>query len=163
MRHNFTGVERSEPVPDREVHGRALSLPAANSRPRPPGAVEYLVQTLRAAPGEANLVTVAPFSNVAAALALALAPDLVDLVDAIVILRGAYHSGNMTPSSEFNILCDRQAAARLIDEHIAPTERQTGDQEGGAAPAPAAVCTALLVRLEVVKTGRVHAVETRGT
>lgn len=89
-------------MPDREVHSRALLLPAATSRPRRPGAVNYLVPTLRASPGEVTLVGVAPLSNIDAALVLAL--DLVEASPRWSSWATPTTLGNITPSAEIQHL-----------------------------------------------------------
>ena len=52
---------------------------------------------------------VAPLTNIAAALALY--PKLVDRVPEVVIMGGGHEIGNVTPSAEFNIWADPEAAA----------------------------------------------------
>ncbi len=84
-------------------------LPAAASGPAPGHAVDYLVDTISAAPGEITLVAIGPLTNIA--LALRREPALTGLVRDFVIMGGSAGRGNATPAAEFNILADPEAAA----------------------------------------------------
>jgi purine nucleosidase len=95
------------------VHGSTglggANLPAALSGPSPGHAVDYLVDTISAAPGEITLVAVGPLTNIA--LALRREPRLTSLVRDFVIMGGSAGRGNTTPAAEFNMLADPEAAA----------------------------------------------------
>lgn len=95
-----------------KYHPAALPVPPAVSRKQATGAVEFLIETYRAATEEIALVPVAPLSNIAAALALE--PRFVDLVPEVVIMGGGHALGNVTPSAEFNIWGDPEAAAMVF-------------------------------------------------
>lgn len=73
-------------------------------------AVDYLIETLRSEPaGTLTLVPIGPLTNIATAFERA--PDIVDRVEEIVIMGGAYFEvGNITPAAEFNIYVDPEAA-----------------------------------------------------
>jgi len=71
-------------------------------------AVGFIVDTVRAQPGEVWLVATGPLTNVA--LALRSAPDLAGLLRGISIMGGGIPWGNVTPAAEFNILVDPEAA-----------------------------------------------------
>jgi inosine-uridine nucleoside N-ribohydrolase len=92
-----------------KFHGRTLPLPPTSRTKADAGAVEFLIETYRAATEEITLVPVAPLTNIAAALALY--PQLVDRVQEIVIMGGGHEIGNVTPSAEFNIWGDPEAAS----------------------------------------------------
>jgi inosine-uridine nucleoside N-ribohydrolase len=94
------------------VHTAELPIPPAVSRKRDKAAVEFLIETYRAATEEIALVPVGPLSNIAAAIALD--PKFVERVPEIVIMGGAHHHGNVTPSAEFNIWADPEAAASVF-------------------------------------------------
>ena len=94
------------------IHGRTLEVPATARAKAAAGAVEFLIEAYRAATEEIALVPVAPLSNIAAALALY--PRLVDLVPEVVIMGGAHAIGNVTPSAEFNVWADPEAAAVVL-------------------------------------------------
>jgi inosine-uridine nucleoside N-ribohydrolase len=91
------------------IHGNELPIPAATSRKQETGAVEFLVETFRNATDEIVLVPVGPLTNIAAALVLD--PKFVERVPEIVIMGGAHATGNITPSAEFNVWADPEAAA----------------------------------------------------
>ncbi|MEE8601334.1 nucleoside hydrolase [Euzebya tangerina] len=75
----------------------------------PHSAAQQLVETIRARPGEVEIVAVGPLTNVA--MALLLEPDLPRLAKGLTIMGGAALApGNVTPMAEANILCDPEAA-----------------------------------------------------
>ncbi|GAA3363770.1 nucleoside hydrolase [Saccharopolyspora gregorii] len=96
-----------------EVHGGnglgGVRLPAATSGVRDGHAVDFIIDTVAAAPGEISLVAVGPLTNVA--LAVRKEPRLVEQVREFVIMGGSYTRGNRTPAAEFNVLADPEAAA----------------------------------------------------
>ena len=73
-------------------------------------AVDFIVDTLRAADDDTIiLVPTGPLTNIATAITKA--PDILPKVKEIVLMGGAMReSGNYSPSAEFNILVDPQAA-----------------------------------------------------
>ena len=78
--------------------------------PLTPGhAVDFLIETIRSAPGAVTLCPLGPLTNIAAALQKA--PDIAPLIREIVLMGGAYFEvGNITPAAEFNIYVDPEAA-----------------------------------------------------
>jgi purine nucleosidase len=76
--------------------------------------VDYLVETLRAAePGSITLCTLGPLTNVG--MALVKAPDIVPRIREIVMMAGAHFEvGNITPTAEFNVHVDPEAAAVVL-------------------------------------------------
>lgn len=79
-------------------------------------AVHFIIETIRAFPGEVTLVAIGPLTNIATAINLA--PDIVPLIKEVVIMGGAFgtrgHAGNVTPHSEFNIWKDPHAADQVF-------------------------------------------------
>ena len=73
-------------------------------------AVDFIIDTLRAHdPGTVTLCPLGPLTNIASAFLKA--PDIVDRVQEIVLMGGAYFEvGNITPAAEFNIYVDPEAA-----------------------------------------------------
>ncbi|WP_299887481.1 nucleoside hydrolase [uncultured Ruegeria sp.] len=73
-------------------------------------AVDFIIDTLRAhEPGSVTLCPLGPLTNIATAFQKA--PDIVDRVQEIVLMGGAYFEvGNITPTAEFNIHVDPEAA-----------------------------------------------------
>ncbi|MGF6775194.1 nucleoside hydrolase [Paraburkholderia sp. GAS334] len=78
--------------------------------PRP--AHRFIIDTVRAQPGEVTLIAVGPLTNLA--LALAEDPQIATLVKQVVIMGGAFGTdgllGNVTPAAEANMLGDPDAA-----------------------------------------------------
>ncbi|MFM0737412.1 nucleoside hydrolase [Paraburkholderia xenovorans] len=72
----------------------------------------FIIDTVRAHPGEVTLIAVGPLTNLA--LALADDPQIAMLVKQVVIMGGAFGTdgvlGNVTPAAEANILGDPDAA-----------------------------------------------------
>ncbi|MGM1234325.1 nucleoside hydrolase, partial [Escherichia coli] len=71
-------------------------------------AVKYIIDTLMASDGDITLVPVGPLSNIA--VAMRMQPAILPKIHEIVLMGGAYGTGNFTPSAEFNIFADPEAA-----------------------------------------------------
>ncbi|AUH63597.1 nucleoside hydrolase [Paracoccus zhejiangensis] len=100
------------------VHGKSgldgIELPAPTMALRDRHGVEFIIDTLRAEPaGTVTLVPIGPLTNIAQAFRRA--PDIVEKVQEIVLMGGAYFEvGNITPAAEFNIYVDPEAAAEVF-------------------------------------------------
>jgi purine nucleosidase len=101
------------PIDARLVHGDSglggARLPDPLTRPAGGHAIDYIIDTIKAAPGEITLVATGPLTNIA--LAVHREPRLVNLVSDFVIMGGSASRGNVTPAAEFNIGADPEAAA----------------------------------------------------
>jgi inosine-uridine nucleoside N-ribohydrolase len=80
-------------------------------------AVEFLIRTIRANPGQIEILAIGPLTNVA--MALKLSPGLAPLIKQIVIMGGAVPllpdgAGNVTPNAEFNFWVDPEAAYAVL-------------------------------------------------
>lgn len=76
-------------------------------------AIDFIIDSIRAHPGEVSVVATGPQTNVA--LALRMAPDIAGLVKRFVVLGGCFGTpGNMTPVSEYNIWADPEAARVVL-------------------------------------------------
>jgi purine nucleosidase len=77
--------------------------------------VDFIIETLRSAPsGTVTLCPLGPLTNIATAFKQA--PDIIEKVQEIVLMGGAYFEvGNITPAAEFNIYVDPQAAKIVFD------------------------------------------------
>jgi purine nucleosidase len=72
-----------------------------------------IIRLARQRPGELTLVMLGPLTNLA--IALNVEPSLTETLKAVVIMGGAYRvPGNTTPSAEFNILVDPEAAQQVF-------------------------------------------------
>ncbi len=100
----------------REVHGDSglggATLPPPAAGPAPGHAIDYIIDTVRAAPGEIMLVATGPLTNIA--LAVRREPRLTDWVRGFVIMGGSASRGNVTPAAEYNIWADPEAAAAVF-------------------------------------------------
>jgi purine nucleosidase len=95
------------------IHGEDgmgdIGLPLRGREPHPGHAMDALLQTVGRYPGEVELVTLGPLTNVA--MALHKDPSFAEKVKGCVMMGGAAdHIGNITPVAEFNVWVDPQAA-----------------------------------------------------
>ena len=109
-------VARSDIRSSRAVHGGYLDIPPATSRRQAAGAVEFLIETYRAATEPIVLVPVGPMSNIATAFTAE--PRMRDLVPELVIMGGANRHGNVTPRAEFNVWADPEAARIVLGSGV---------------------------------------------
>jgi len=76
-------------------------------------AVQELITRFAKAPGEIELVTLGPLTNLATALAIE--PELSQWIKHCWVMGGAANTvGNVTPAAEYNIWCDPEAAQRVL-------------------------------------------------
>jgi purine nucleosidase len=113
----FSGCDRPlgrDLVTAEHVHGKTgldgPSLPDPSMPLQDGHAVDFIIDTLRAeASGTVTLCPLGPLTNIATAFEKA--PDIVAKVQEIVLMGGGYfEGGNITPTAEFNIYVDPQAA-----------------------------------------------------
>lgn len=96
------------------VHGKTgldgPTLPDPKMPLQEKHAVDFIIETLRAQPaGSVTLCPLGPLTNIASAFNQA--PDIIEKVQEIVLMGGAYFEvGNITPAAEFNIYVDPEAA-----------------------------------------------------
>ncbi|MDW3184323.1 nucleoside hydrolase [Roseobacter sp.] len=113
----FAGCDRPlgrDLVTAEHVHGETglngPTLPDPKMQLQDQHAVDFIIDTLRgAAPKSITLCPLGPLTNIATALEKA--PEIAEAVQEIVLMGGAYFEvGNITPTAEFNIYVDPQAA-----------------------------------------------------
>lgn len=113
----FAGCDRPlvRPLVTAEyVHGKTgldgIALPEPQMALQETHAVDFLIETLRENPaGTITLCPLGPLTNIATAFARA--PDIIPRVAQVVAMGGAYFEvGNTTPTAEFNLYVDPQAA-----------------------------------------------------
>ncbi|ADD04935.1 putative nucleoside hydrolase [Natrialba magadii ATCC 43099] len=96
-----------------------LPEPTAATEPVDAPGAQFIVEQAREHAGDLTLVAIAPLTNVA--LALALEPDLPELLDELVVMGGAaFGQGNVTPLAEANFHSDPHAAHRVVRD-LSPT------------------------------------------
>ncbi len=90
-----------------------LDLPASTTAPQEDPAPLKLVQTfMDPANADVDLVAIGPLTNVA--LALIGEPELARRIRRLVLMGGAHVGGNVTPSAEFNLWADADAARTVF-------------------------------------------------
>ncbi len=113
----FAGCDRPlahELVTAEHVHGKTgldgPDLPDPTMPLQDAHAVDFIIDTVRRRPaGSVTLCPLGPLTNIATAFQRA--PDIIDRVQEIVLMGGAYFEvGNITPAAEFNIYVDPEAA-----------------------------------------------------
>ncbi len=104
-------IHGSEGITGVQVHEPAQPLAEGH-------AVDYLIDTLRAAPAQSvTLAMLGPQTNLA--LALAQAPDIVRGLRELVLMAGAhFNGGNITPTAEFNVFADPHAAEIVLGSGV---------------------------------------------
>ena len=100
------------------VHGQDgmgdIGLDLQGRTPAEGWAPQFIVDTIRAYPGEITLVAIGPLTNVA--IALLWAPDIAEKVDRVVIMGGTgeHGPGNVSPTAEFNFWVDPEAVRVVL-------------------------------------------------
>lgn len=105
----FTGPENKE----EDVHGDYLPLPETTRKEQEEHAVLWLIRILKETTEKISLVFVGPLTNLA--MALRIAPSIVDNIEEIVIMGGGYEINNVTAGAEFNFWIDPEAAKIVAD------------------------------------------------
>lgn len=104
-------IVKAQEVAD-DVHGKSgLDGPVFDElkiKAQDEHAVNYLIRTLMESDGDITLVPVGPLTNIA--MAMLMEPEIVKKIRRIVLMGGAVGIGNSTPSAEFNIYVDPEAA-----------------------------------------------------
>jgi pyrimidine-specific ribonucleoside hydrolase len=99
------------------VHGTTgmgnYELPEPSNKIVSENAVEFLKNTLLASDEKITLVPIGPLTNIA--LLFKVYPETKEKIDEIVIMGGAIHGGNTTPTAEFNIWADPESAKIVFD------------------------------------------------
>lgn len=101
--HGATGLGgTTTPEPDFELDSRH--------------AIDLMVETFEESAGDIVLVPTGPLSNIA--MLLRRAPHIKEKIPRIILMGGAYGQGNHSPSAEFNIFVDPEAAAIVFSSGI---------------------------------------------
>lgn len=111
------------PTPSRpaSVHGTDglgdIGLADSSATPAGQHAVDFIIETVLAAPGEIVLCPIGPMTNIA--LALLKEPGIAAKIKEIIFMGGAaFCAGNMTPQAEFNIWFDPHAAQIMLTSGV---------------------------------------------
>ena len=101
--HGYTGLEGAD-------------LPEPSKKPRDMHAIDFIAEMVKKYPGEINLVATGPLTNIA--LFVLKYPNLVSKLKRFVFMGGGLAFGNITPTAEFNIYADPEAAAIVLNTDI---------------------------------------------
>ena len=150
------GTERPLVTPQivsEDIHGDTGMdgpvLPEVTGTLDPRHAVDLIIDTvLTHEPGTVTLVPTGPLTNIA--LAMRKAPEIVERVRRVILMGGSYTRGNVTPTAEYNIYVDPEAAEAvfrggwevtmvgldlthqaLATDELQARVRQAGDAVGG--------------------------------
>lgn len=114
-----SGDEHHTTVED--VHGRDgmgdAFFEKATQRPETGHAVDFIIEKIKANPGEISLLAIAPLTNIA--MAIKKDPTIVKAIPHIYIMGGINNSlGNITPAAEYNFYVDPEAARLVLHSGI---------------------------------------------
>lgn len=112
------GVEKAEPVIVHGVNGLGeIDIPEVDRTGLAEGtAAQFIIDSLKAHPGEVTIIAVGRMTNLA--LALRAEPDVAKFAKQVIIMGGAFgyegRSGNITPAAEANIHGDPVGADEIF-------------------------------------------------
>lgn len=124
----FAGCDRplKKPLITAEnVHGKTgldgIELPEPTMPLQKQHSVDFIIETVRNAPEKTiTLCTLGPMTNIAQALIKA--PDIASRIQQIISMGGGFfEGGNITPSAEFNLFVDPDAAKIVVGAGISMT------------------------------------------
>lgn len=103
---------------EHRVHGRdglggALADMEVTKRPEAEPASRFILRMLKEHPGEVTLIMTAPLTNLAEVLDAC--PEAASLAAEVIVMGGVVQGyGNITPTAEYNIYVDPEAAKRVL-------------------------------------------------
>ncbi len=105
-------IVRSKQVIADDIHGKSgldgPCFPALTKKAESVHAVTFIIDSIRNSEKAITLVPTGPLTNIA--MAIRLAPDILEKIDTIILMGGSMGRGNVTPAAEFNIFADAEAA-----------------------------------------------------
>lgn len=108
-------LQPSNAVP--HVHGDdglgSTSLPMPTMALSGIHAVTAIIDGVRASPEPVTIAGLAPLTNIA--MALVMAPDIIDNIREIAVMGGSFSGGNITPFASYNMHSDPHAARIVFD------------------------------------------------
>jgi len=103
-----------------KIHGVSgldgANLPKPNIQPLKMHAVDFIIQTLLSQNEKIYLVPTGPLTNIA--ISLIKEPKIKEKIEKIVLMGGAIYDSNITPSAEFNIYVDPEAAKIVFNSQV---------------------------------------------
>ncbi len=95
-----------------DIHGETgldgFEFPKLEKKFHKDGAVDFIINTLMSSKDKITVVTTGPMTNLA--LAMRIEPKIIDSIEEVILMGGAYTNGNVSPAAEFNIYSDPEAA-----------------------------------------------------
>lgn len=85
-----------------------VQFPEPKTKPVSESAPELIRRIVRRSPGEIHLIAIGPLTNLA--LAFQNDPQLPRMIPSLTLMGGSLSAGNVSPSAEFNIYVDPEAA-----------------------------------------------------
>lgn len=132
------------------VHGETgmgdVELPKSERSFDGESAIDVIAREAKKAEGDLHLVAVGPLTNIAHLFMTY--PEVKPLIKHLTIMGGAIDGGNMTPSTEFNIHVDPEAA-KLVSESGVPQTWVTLD-----ATLSATIEESMIDELRAIDTGK---------
>ncbi len=102
------------------VHGKSgldgADLPSTDLTLHSQHAVDFLIESVMATDGDIILLALGPLTNIA--MAILKEPKIILKIPEIVLMGGSMGMGNITPSAEFNIFVDPEAARIVFNSEI---------------------------------------------
>ena len=103
-----------------EIHGAnglgGIDLPASPSTVIDKHAVEFLAEEIDKSSEKVTIVALGPLTNIATLFRIY--PNVVSSIEQLVIMGGAIGPGNQTPTAEFNIRQDPEAADMVFNTDV---------------------------------------------
>ena len=120
---------RTALIPDKSkenasvVHGKdglgGIPFPGPTTAIMPQHAVDFIIETIMNAEKPIDWITLGPLTN--AALSLLKEPRISKRVRMLTMMAGGVNAGNTTPSAEFNVFADPEAARVVVESDIPKT------------------------------------------
>ena len=103
-----------------EIHSPSglggVDIPEDVPMPELKHSVDLIREVLESSERRVTIAPIGPLTNIA--LLLSIYPELKDNIDRIVLMGGAASGGNVTPSAEFNIYADPEAAKIVFESGL---------------------------------------------
>lgn len=99
-----------------QMHADYLDLPEASIHEMNIPAPVFYMNALRKIEEPITIVAVGPLTNIA--MAFMLDPEIVNKIKQIIVMGGGYQVANVTPTAEFNIWFDPEAAQRVLNSGV---------------------------------------------
>ncbi len=103
-----------------KIHGVSgldgANLPSPEVEPLKIHAVDFIIETLLKSEEKIYIVPTGPLTNIA--ISLIKEPKIKEKIEKIVLMGGAIYDSNITPSAEFNIYVDPEAAKIVFNSQV---------------------------------------------